>query len=324
MKTTTAMLRTSRLVAPFLLSASLHATALCAEGGTPAATPASTADVAARVEDLGAKVKRSLRLIKGGTFEMGDWGTESGRPYDIDTHSRPVHKVTLDGFSMMAFKVTYDDFDVFTDATGNERVDMDPISISDRAPKRPAGVSWHGAKAYCQWLAKLTNLPFDLPTEAQWEYAARSGGKRMLFATDNGKIERPRNFPNEWQHGEKRPPLPDVGSYPPNPAGLYGMSENTGEWVNDWFDEDYYKTSPEKNPSGPDTGTKKVQRGSVGGTAEIAAMVFMRASAIPQPLESTYPNGLDFDKRVMVPFPGYSSYRVDSFRCAVNSRKRLN
>jgi sulfatase modifying factor 1 len=318
------MIRTSKFVAPFLLSASLHATASCAEVGTPAAPPTSTADVAARVQDLGAKVKRSLRLIKGGTFEMGDWGTESGRAYDLDTYSRPVHKVTLDSFSMMAFKVTYDDFDVFTDATGNERVDMDPTSISDRAPKRPAGVSWHGAKAYCQWLAKLTNLPFDLPTEAQWEYAARSGGKRMLFATDDGMIKRGKNFPKKWQHGEKEPPLPDVGSYPPNPVGLYGMSENTAEWVSDWFDEDYYKTSPEKNPSGPDTGTKKVRRGSVGGTAEIAAMVFMRAAAIPQPLESTYPNGLDFDKRVMVPFPGYSSYRVDNFRCAVNSAERLN
>jgi sulfatase modifying factor 1 len=318
------MMRTSILISPFLLYATLHGVAFCAEVGTPAETPASTAELAARVQDLGAKVKRSLRLIKGGTFEMGDWGTESGRAYDIDTYSRPVHKVTLDGFSMMAYKVTYDDFDVFTDATGNERVDMDPTSISDRAPKRPAGVSWHGAKAYCQWLGKLTNLPFDLPTEAQWEYAARSGGKRMLFATDNGKIERPRNFPNEWQHGEKEPPLPDVGSYPPNPAGLYGMSENTREWVNDWFDEDYYKTSAKKNPSGPEGGTKKVMRGSVGGRAEIAAMVFMRKAAIPQPLRTTYPNGIEFDKRVMIPFSGYSSYSVDNFRCAANAVRKLN
>lgn len=317
-------MRTSKLVTSFFLCASVHATVSCGEVGTPAAAPASTVDVAVRVQDLLGKVKRTLRLIKGGTFQMGDWGTESGGPYDIDTYSRPVHKVTLDGFSMMAYKVTYDDFDVFTDASGNERVDMDPIDSIARAPNRPAGVSWHGAKAYCQWLGKLTNLPFDLPTEAQWEYAARSGGKKLLFATDNGKIERPRNFPKEWQHGEKKPPLPDVGSYPPNPAGLYGMSENTGEWVNDWFDEDYYKNSPSQNPRGPDTGTKKVMRGSVGGTAEIAAMVFMRTKAVPQPLESTYPNGIAYDKRVMVPFPGYSSYRVDNFRCVANSTQKAN
>jgi formylglycine-generating enzyme required for sulfatase activity len=254
---------------------------------------------------------------------MGDWGTDSGLPYDIDKWSRPLHKVTLDSFSMMAYKVTYDDFDVFTDATGNERVNMDRISIRDRAPKRPAGVSWHGAKAYCQWLGKLTQLPFDLPAEAQWEYAARSGGKRVLFATDNGKIERPRNFPKEWIEEETAPPLPDVGSYPPNPAGLYGMSENTSEWVNDWFDEEYYKRSMERNPVGPDTGTKKVKRGSVGGRAEIAAMVFMRGAAIPQPLLPTYPNGVRAGE-VMVSFPGYSGYNDVNFRCVVNSVQKLN
>jgi formylglycine-generating enzyme required for sulfatase activity len=66
---------------------------------------------------------------------MGDWGTESGQPYDPDTWSRPAHKVTLDGFSMMAYKVTYEDFDIFIDGTGNERIDMDEFSIEDRAPR---------------------------------------------------------------------------------------------------------------------------------------------------------------------------------------------
>jgi sulfatase modifying factor 1 len=313
------MTHACKLIVPFLFCAGLHEIALSGEVATAATIQASATELAIRVQDLLVKVKPTLRLINGGTFEMGDWGTESGQHYDIDPYSRPVHKVTLDSFSMMAYKVTYEDFDVFTDATGNERIDIDEISISERAPRRPAGVSWYGAKEYCQWLGKVTNLPFDLPTEAQWEYAARSGGKRMLFATDNGRIERPRNFPDEWKYGEKRPPLPDVGSYPPNPAGLYGMSENTSEWVKDWFDEDYYKISTEVNPLGPNTGTKKVQRGSVGGKAEIAAMVFMRKGAIPQSLESSYPNGIEYDKRVMVPFPGYSSYRVDNFRCVVHS-----
>jgi hypothetical protein len=97
------------------------------------------------------------------------------------------------------------------------------------------------------------------------------------------------------------------------------MSENTGEWVNDWFGEDYYKISPIKNPVGPIGGTKKVKRGSVGGQAEIAAMVFMRAAAVPQPQHPTYPNGLDYEKRVMVPFSGFSGYKSSNFRCVVNS-----
>lgn len=309
----------AKSIATIFICASLYAGPACAEP----ASPASSTELAARIEYLLARVKLSLRVIQGGTFEMGDWGTESGQPYDIDAYSRPVHKVTLDGFSMMAYKVTYDDFDVFTDATGSTRINIDSISIRDRAPKRPAGVSWYGAKAYCQWLGKLTNLPFDLPTEAQWEYSARSGGKKMLFATDNGQIERPRNFPKEWEYGEKKPPLPDVGTFPPNPAGLYGMSENTSEWVNDWFDEDYYKWSPEKNPSGPDTGNQKVERGSVGGRAEIAAMVFMRTKELPQPLRTSYPNGIASGE-VMVPFPGYSGYKTTNFRCVATAVQKLN
>jgi formylglycine-generating enzyme required for sulfatase activity len=314
------MKRTSIFVSALIMSASLQSSGVWAQSNTPAVQPASSGDLNARIKALIAKLKSSLRPLKGGTFEMGDWGTESGQHYDLDTWSRPLHKVTLDGFSMMAYKVTYEDFDVFTDATGNERIDMDENSIEERAPKRPAGVSWYGAKAYCEWLGKLTKLPFDLPTEAQWEYAARSGGKRVLFATDNGKVERPRNFPKEWEHGEKEPPVPDVGSFPANPAGLFGMSENTHEWVQDWFDADYYKRSPKKNPSGPGNGTEKVQRGSVGGKAEISAMVFMRKSTLPKRLRPTYPAGITAGE-VWVPLSGYSGYNVDNFRCIVNGNR---
>jgi sulfatase modifying factor 1 len=312
------MKRTSIFISALVVFASLQGTAVWARSDTPAVQLASSADLDARIKALVAKVKSSLRPLKGGTFEMGDWGTESGQHYDPDAWSRPLHKVTLDGFSMMAYKVTYEDFDVFTDATGNERINMDKFSVQYRAPKRPAGVSWYGAKEYCQWLANLTKLPFDLPTEAQWEYAARSGGKRFLFATDNGKLERLRNFPKDWRHDTEQPPPPEVGNYPANPAGLYGMSEDNGEWVNDWFDENYYKRSPIKNPLGPATGTKKVLRGSVGGFAEIAAMVFMRTSAVPQPQEDTYPNGFSYEKRVEIPLPGYSGYKSQNFRCSVN------
>ena len=300
----------NKTMAMLILAASVHSVAC--------ALPPSPGDTSARVASLLAKVRSTLVTMPAGTFDMGDWGTDDGQYWDIDTYSRPLHKVTLDGFSMMAYKVTFDDFDVFTDATGNERIDMRPNFLHQRAPKRAAGVSWYGAEAYCKWLGKLTNLPFDLPTEAQWEYAARSGGKRVLFGTDNGKIERSRNYPSDWVHGEPEPPLSDVGSFPPNPAGLYGMTENASEWVRDWFDPDYYKISPERNPTGPATGKTKAQRGSVGGKPEIGAMVFMRGDDIPQPLRPTVPNsnGRGF---VMVPFSGYSGHNSSHFRCVVGT-----
>jgi sulfatase modifying factor 1 len=309
--------------AAFSILVSLPIAALSSDAPAIAQKSDSNSALETRVQALLKKVKRSLRPLKAGTFEMGDWGNEAGVPYDFDAHSRPLHKVTLDGFSMTAYKVTFDDFDVFTDATGNERITMRPQDIEERAPNRPAGVSWYGAKEYCGWLAKVSKLPFDLPTEAQWEYAARSGGKRMLFATNNGKLEKGKNFPKEWEYGEKEPPIPDVGSYPPNPAGLYGMSENTGEWVNDWFDTEYYKNSPKKNPAGPESGTKKVMRGSVGGTAEIAAMVFMRAARDPQPMQSTYPNGIA-NGEVLTPMPIYAGYRSQNFRCALSPSRGRN
>ena len=267
------------------------------------------------VQTLTNRVKASLRMLKAGTFEMGDWGNENGLPYDMEPDSRPLHKVTLDAFSMMAYKVTYDDFDVFTDAIGMERIDISRSAAKHRSPKRPAGVSWYGADAYCKWLGKTTGLAFALPTKAQWEYAARSGGQRLLYATDNGKIDYGRNYPPEWKDGPE-PGLSNVGSFPANPAGLYGMSEETFEWVADWYDPKYYKTSPQMNPSGPKVGAKKVHRGKLGGSAEAFALVFARGKEEPQQVADHY--SYDTGKSTTTPLPGYSGYFTSAFRCVVN------
>ena len=140
----------------------------------------------------------------------------------------------------------------------------------------------------------------------------------MMYATDNGKIEFGRNYPAEWKDGPE-PQIPDVGSYPANPAGLYGMSEVTLEWVADWYDAKYYKNSPIKNPLGAATGTKKVQRGKIGGSAEAFALVFVRGSDAPQQVSDHY--SYDTKKYTPAPLPGYSGYDTSAFRCAVNSKK---
>jgi formylglycine-generating enzyme len=286
-----------------------------AGGSTVADTPAKPAD--AHVKALVERTLKQLVFLEGGTFDMGDWGGPHGLPYDSEPNSKPLHKVTLDSFSIMAYQVTYDDFDVFTDALGEERLNTEERYADKRGPRKAASPNWFGAKAYCQWLGKQTGQPFDLATEAQWEYAARSRGQKYLYATSTGKIERGKNFPPKWEYGEPEPPVPDVGSYPPNAAGLYGMSEGATEWVNDWYDPDYYKKSPQKNPQGPDTGTERVQRGSLGPEAEWSNMVLMRGKEAPR---TTRRKIIDFEGGFdTIEMPGYSSLPGNAVRCVVNT-----
>lgn len=284
---------------------------------TACAQTASQPDDAMKAR-IGALLDRTLKhmvFVEGGSFEMGDWcGTR--HVCDIDRHSKPLHPVTLDSFSMMAYQATYDDFDVFTDAIGEARINMEERYADRRGPRKNASPNWYGAKTFCQWLGQQTKLPFDLPTEAQWEYAARSRGQRVLFATDNGKLERGRNFPSKGEYGLlKSPPAPDVGSYPPNPAGFYGMSEGMMEWVNDWYAPDYYANSPILNPKGPETGTKKVKRGSVDGAAEIANLVMMRTQATPRKIVQRF-TGNPKDNEEL---PGYNNLPGSALRCVINS-----
>jgi sulfatase modifying factor 1 len=286
----------------------------------PAASNSQTAIAPASpaAKTLAERIKKELVHLPGGTFEMGDWGNADGLPYEAETNNKPVHTVTLDGFSVMAYKVTYEDFDLFTDTVGEQRIDQTKFSLKFRAPRKPAGVNWFGAKAYCAWLGKLTGLSFDLLTEAQWEYAARSGGKKLLFATDNGKIDKDRNYP--WDTEDQR--TPDIGTYPPNPAGLYGMLDYfASEWVNDWYAPDYYKNSPPHNPKGPvvgqpaqvshpEFGPGKVIRGhsSPGNSPAFGGFVFSRGGKTPKEVRP------DFAGQ----YPGFSGWSTAQFRCAVN------
>lgn len=267
-----------------------------------------------RIQELTERTLRQIVFIEGGSFDMGDWCGPK-RLCDWERDSKPLHKVTLDAFSMMVYQVTYTDFDVFTDAVGEERINMDSYGRKYRGPQKAASPNWYGAKAYCQWLGKLTGLPFDLPTEAQWEYAARSRGQKVLFATDNGNMNRGRNFPPAWEYGQPKPQIPDVGSYPPNPAGLYGMSEGMAEWVNDWYDPNYYKNSPERNPQGPETGIEKIKRGSGGGEAESANLIMMRTKATPRKIVQNFTGNPKDDEEL----PGYNNLPSSAVRCVINS-----
>jgi formylglycine-generating enzyme required for sulfatase activity len=212
----------------------------------------------------------NLVFVQGGSFMMGDSGGiyeyPDGRKkkytfWSGDKDTKPAHKVTLDSYYIMKYEVTYGEYDLFTSQTGRPLFLKDYVNEPFRGKTIPAGTkSWNDAKSYCLWLGEKTNLPFNLPSEAQWEFAARSRGLNVPFATDTGFLDKGRNYNKRFKDISIGFPVP-VGSHPPNPLGIYDMTRNVNEWVNDWYAKDYYLHSPEKNPSGPEKGTKKVLRG---------------------------------------------------------------
>lgn len=220
-------------------------------------------------------------FIPGGTFLMG---ADDEMPYEA-----PVHQVTVKSFWMDKYEVTVAQFAEFVKAT-NYQTESERIGSSEvfdarlgvwrnldganwRHPEGPQSaapanepvthVSWNDATAYAKWAGRR------LPTEAEWEYAARGGlsGKKYIW----GDELRPGGKPvaNWWQGyfplrntGEDgfkgRAP---VGSFAPNGYGLYDMTGNVWEWCADWFAERYYENSPAVDPRGPESGGERAMRG---------------------------------------------------------------
>ncbi|WP_198052995.1 formylglycine-generating enzyme family protein [Cupriavidus taiwanensis] len=272
------------------------------------------------VQALVNKSKANLIFIKGGTFKMGDFGaitTQDKLPYTTQDESKPLHDVELDSFSIGKYKVTYEDFDVYSKATNTQKIGELKANREYRTIANvPAGVNWQEAKNYCLWLRKISSLPFDLPTEAQWEYAARSGGKFHPWATDNGQYEEGRNVANYDQREKMMPKIASplvypVGKYPPNPIGLYDMSSNGTDWVNDWFSATYYEESPRRNPTGPTSGTEKVKRGI---ELDYATALTMYRQKSKPAKEISYLDRTPISDR----------HPESGFRCVVNSPKPIN
>ena len=252
------------------------------EPNSPPATPVAEQVSQAQLQHFINEIKNNLVFVEGGTLLMGDYGYQYGPErmyYDADEDSKPVHPVELRNFSMNKFKVTNAQFQFYLMANSLSLRDKGMASKQkwnsiNSAPNTPAHANWYEAEQYCNWLAAVTELPFALPTEAQWEYAARSRGQFLMVATDDGTYKaEPRSLRTETyspkginissrgdriafakQMGWKTDsftPLP-VDMFPPNPLGIYSMTDNGYEWVNDWYDPDYYKNSPLKDPKGPD------------------------------------------------------------------------
>lgn len=195
-------------------------------------------------------------LVLGGTFDMG-----SPDGYDNEL---PIHGVTISNpFYMGKYEVTYEEFDAFCEDI--QRYSRPDDEGQGRGKRPVAGVTWYDAAEYCNWLSekeglvpcysgtgKLIKCDFSangyrLPTEAEWEYAARGG------PTSQGFIFAGSNNPDDvaWYSENAGDAAQAVGQKEPNEIGLYDMSGNSFEWCWDWYVDDYYNESPSTDPLGP-------------------------------------------------------------------------
>jgi formylglycine-generating enzyme required for sulfatase activity len=187
----------------------------------------------------------AMVLIPAGEFVMGAEG---------DGDNSPAHTVRLRAFSMDPREVTNAEYEAFCRATERKLPffwGLDRFRSGSKYPDHPViGVSSGDAREYAMWRGKR------LPTEAEWEYAARGGLAGMKYVDGNTLDSSTVNFTRSNQDGPVA-----VGSHAPNGYGLYDMAGNVQEWVADRYDPGYYKTSPAEDPQGPEKGRFRVIRG---------------------------------------------------------------
>ena len=220
--------------------------------------------------------------VPAGSFRMGDsFG-------DGDARERPVHVVDLDAFYIARFEMTNGEWKKFRDDPGYEDsrfwpegrvVPKDQVpywaqannhggGTPDSDPYPVLGVNWDSAVAYTKWLSARTGKTYRLPTEAEWEKAARGADQRRYpwgnaidrsFANFVGAQSYDTGRPVGYYDGSRRGEIQTRSNA--SPYGAFDMAGNVMEWCSDWYSRDYYAVSPRKNPKGPATGAYRVVRG---------------------------------------------------------------
>ncbi len=221
-------------------------------------------------QEIAAKDGAAMVLVPAGEFWMG---LSEGEGLDDE---QPRHKVYLDAYYLDKYEVTTERYAKFLEFAGWQKpLNWSMVKFPEHATRPVIGVSWADADAYCRISGRR------LPTEAEWEKAARGTAERR--------------FP--W--GDKRPQpaialfgqmtkfsydiLKPVGSYPEGvgPYGAFDLGGNVAEWVQDWYDGEYYRESPEKNPQGPRNGQYKMVRGGSWSDMPVYLMAAGRTSKLP-------------------------------------------
>ena len=188
----------------------------------------------------------NMVYVEGGTFTMG---ATSEQGSDANSDEKPSHSVCLSSFSIGRYEVTQEEWEAV----------MDNNCSRFRGAKRPVeNVSWDDCQSFIRKLNTMTGMDFRLPTEAEWEYAARggnkSGNKKFSGSDKIGSVA--------WYRGNSDKATHPVGQKNPNELGLYDMSGNVFEWCSDWYCWNYYKSSPQNNPKGFSEGCSyRVYRG---------------------------------------------------------------
>lgn len=209
--------------------------------------------------------------VEGGTFTMG-CTVEQDRACDDD--EKPRHQVSLNAYYMGKYEVSNEQFCAFLNEEGKQKgnlfkwikLDSDYCQIefkhksyipkADKANYPVVQVSWFGAKAYCTWLVQKTGEKYRLPTEAEWEFAARGGNQNQGYVYA-GTTAEPTGY--AWYDENSTADACAVGGKKVNELGLYDMSGNVWEWCADWYDA--YTNEVETNPQGPEVGRGRVVRG---------------------------------------------------------------
>ena len=191
--------------------------------------------------------KPEVVFVQGGIFSMG---SNSGQHDE-----RPVHSVTVSDFSIGKFEVTVGQYKAFCNETGRSMPEAPSWGWQDRHPI--VNVTYNDAVAYCNWLGEKFGGDWRLPTEAEWEYAARGGNKSNGYTySGSNDLESV-----AWFEDNAGGQTNSVGRKKLNELGIYDMSGNVWEWCRDRYVENYYSNSPSSNPRGPSSGSDRVLRG---------------------------------------------------------------